>query len=423
MLWIGGLLGVTLALTWSYLVLRWIFAVPAFVGEGYRGREALRRSYELTVGHWLRIGGSIAGLTLLLGVVAGVSSSLARDAVLRASGSAAWLAVWLGLNFLVGIALAVLTFVVLQAYVLSSYLRARGLPTPSSSNEPMGRSAWVSLGLLAAGAVAVGALGLLAGALVLARPVAPGSIQLVAHRAGEAYAPENTVAAVKQARADKADRLEFDVQRTSDGKLVVVHDSDLLRLSGKDVSIGGSTLAQVQAVDIGKGEHVPTLEAFLDAAGTTPLALEIKTHAGDQQSTKEVVAMLQKRGAIDRTVLLSLDPEITRLAHGLDPKLRTADLVSVAVGEVALLPADVIAPTSAMASSVFVAIAHSAGKEVWVWSVEDDAMVREAAIRGVDGIITSDVPKTRRTLAEMGSLSTEEVRRKRIDDLLNELAQ
>ncbi|NTU70650.1 MAG: hypothetical protein HGB10_02345 [Coriobacteriia bacterium] len=420
--WIGGVLGVVLVSMWVYLALRWVFSVQAFVEQGYRGRAALRRSRELTAGRWVRIGGSIAALVLGLMLAGVVVSLVSRLAVMSASGSVGWLAVWLAVNSMLSAALAVLIFSALQALVMSRYLRARSRSIAPSSAERAGRAPWTAIGLIVLAAATVGALGVLVVSVTLGGPIAPTQIELIAHRAGEAYAPENTVAAVEQARKDNADRLEFDVQRTSDGQLVVVHDADLLRLSGKDISVGGSTLAEVQAVDIGKGQHVPTLIEFLDAAGDTPLALEIKTHPGDKQSTEEVVTLLQARGAIDRTVLLSLDPAITDLAHRKEPRLRTADLVSVAIGQVPLLPSDVIAPTSSMASTLFVSAAHSAGRKVWVWSLTDDAMVREAAMRGVDGIITSDVPRTREVLAEMGALSAEEVRARRVSDLLDALA-
>jgi glycerophosphoryl diester phosphodiesterase len=286
----------------------------------------------------------------------------------------------------------------------------------------VGRSTWIAAGAFAAMTVLVAVVALVGSLALLSQPVDIAGIELIAHRAGEAYAAENTTAAVAQARKDDADRLEFDVQRTSDGALVVVHDADLLRVSGQDVSVGGSTLAQVQVPDIGQGQHVPTLDQFLDAAGDTPLALEIKTHDGDQQTTKEVVALLQKRGAIGRTVLMSLDPSLTELAHAQDPALKTADLVSVGFGTIYLLPADVIAPTSGLASSVTVMGAHSAGKRVWVWSVEDETLVKEAALRGADGLITSDVPNTRRVLEEVKSTPPAEIARLRIQDLLDVLA-
>ena len=111
--------------------------------------------------------------------------------------------------------------------------------------------------------------------MLLQRPVDLAGIEIIAHRAGEAYAPENTLAAVATARRDKASRLEFDVQRTGDDAIVVIHDADLVRIADKDVAVADSTLAQLQQIDIGSGfdptysdQRIPTLVEFLDERAT-----------------------------------------------------------------------------------------------------------------------------------------------------------
>ena len=77
------------------------------------------------------------------------------------------------------------------------------------------------------------------------------NLEIIAHRAGGALAPENTVAAVRNAIAIGADWAEIDVQLTSDNKIIVAHDTDLRRLGGLNQTIGESTLEKVQSVDVG----------------------------------------------------------------------------------------------------------------------------------------------------------------------------
>lgn len=50
------------------------------------------------------------------------------------------------------------------------------------------------------------------------------------HRGARALAPENTLAGMRAGMAAGADGVEFDVQRTADGHLVVFHDDDLRRI-------------------------------------------------------------------------------------------------------------------------------------------------------------------------------------------------
>ena len=119
---------------------------------------------------------------------------------------------------------------------------------------------------------------------------------------------------------------------------------------------------------------------------------------------------------------MSLDPELTALARNLEPDLATADLVSVAAGEMYLLPSDVIAPSDSLLSSNLVFLAHTAGKRVWVWAVEDEALLREAVLRGVDGVIVSDIPAARRVLEAMPEVSRADIVRDRVSEVIGGLA-
>ena len=60
----------------------------------------------------------------------------------------------------------------------------------------------------------------------------------VAHRGASAYAPENTIAAFDQAVDMKADYIEIDVQRSKDGKLVVIHDTTVDRTTDGTGKVG-----------------------------------------------------------------------------------------------------------------------------------------------------------------------------------------
>ena len=64
---------------------------------------------------------------------------------------------------------------------------------------------------------------------------------VVAHRAGAKVAPENTLAALKQAIRDGAPIAEIDVQQLSDGTLIVMHDSNFKRTAGEDLRFNCST--------------------------------------------------------------------------------------------------------------------------------------------------------------------------------------
>ena len=58
------------------------------------------------------------------------------------------------------------------------------------------------------------------------------TVQVISHRATSGAAPENTLAAVEFALQQDADVVENDIQRTTDGALVIVHDTTLARTTG-----------------------------------------------------------------------------------------------------------------------------------------------------------------------------------------------
>ena len=54
-------------------------------------------------------------------------------------------------------------------------------------------------------------------------------VSTVAHRGARFVAPENTLTAIRAALDRGADMVELDVQRSKDGRLVLIHDQDLRR--------------------------------------------------------------------------------------------------------------------------------------------------------------------------------------------------
>jgi glycerophosphoryl diester phosphodiesterase len=94
------------------------------------------------------------------------------------------------------------------------------------------------------------------------------------HRGCTERAPENTVAAARDAVRIGADLIECDVRTTADGHLVIMHDSTVDRTTDGFGPISGMTLAQVRRLRIrdtrfaSLGTHrVPTLAELVNAVG------------------------------------------------------------------------------------------------------------------------------------------------------------
>ena len=75
---------------------------------------------------------------------------------------------------------------------------------------------------------------------------------LVAHRGASKDAPENTLPAFELAWKQGADAIEGDFYLTKDGKIVCFHDGDTKKITGKKLVVKDSTLAELQALDVGE---------------------------------------------------------------------------------------------------------------------------------------------------------------------------
>ncbi|MDP9131510.1 MAG: glycerophosphodiester phosphodiesterase, partial [Nitrospirota bacterium] len=100
----------------------------------------------------------------------------------------------------------------------------------------------------------------------ISREVAIASILRIGHRGAAGHAPENTLAAIWKARSFRADLIEVDVRETCDGYLVLLHDDTVDRTTNKTGHVAEMSLDQVQRLDAGNGQCIPTLEEALKAA-------------------------------------------------------------------------------------------------------------------------------------------------------------
>jgi glycerophosphoryl diester phosphodiesterase len=149
-------------------------------------------------------------------------------------------------------------------------------------------------------------------------------IHNIAHRGASAYEPENTLRAFERAIEMGATMLELDVYRTRDGHVVVSHDADLSRVAQTSGRIQAMTLAEVKAVDVGKGEHIPTLDEVIDQVrGRAQLYIELK----GQRTPEPVVRTLHAMGFTDSAVVGSFHPWLPQKAKFLAPTLRTSVLI------------------------------------------------------------------------------------------------
>ena len=109
-------------------------------------------------------------------------------------------------------------------------------------------------------------------------------IQIIGHRGASYLAPENTVVSAKLAWESGADAVEADIYLSRDNRIMVCHDANTRRTSGKDYIIKETNSDILRKLDVGsfkdkkyKNEKIPFLEEIINTipAGKE-LVVEIK---------------------------------------------------------------------------------------------------------------------------------------------------
>ena len=136
--------------------------------------------------------------------------------------------------------------------------------------------------------------------------------------------PENSLAAFERA-ASLGFGSELDVHLTSDGKLVVVHDSDLARMTGVHAIVEELSLAQIGELRLsGTDEHIPlfsdVLAAYERLGSGLPLIVEVKTYGENYaQLTSETMAELDRHDL--SYCVESFDPRVVRWLREMRPEV------------------------------------------------------------------------------------------------------
>jgi glycerophosphoryl diester phosphodiesterase len=236
---------------------------------------------------------------------------------------------------------------------------------------------------------------------------------IIGHRGASAVAPENTMAAFREALALGADGIEFDVRLTRDGVPVVIHDSTLRRTGGLPHRVADLSWAEISKVDIGSwfdrsfaNETVPSLaELFtLFQSNNSTLYLEMKCDsASEQRSLAEAcVSAIDEHSLRERVIVECFQLPALKILKEIDPDIKTVALFEPAFTNLSVLSdqriidqatdvgAAAIALHHRLARESLVRKAKDAGMHVAVWTVDDPSWIERARAIGIDALITND---------------------------------
>ncbi|ASA19417.1 glycerophosphodiester phosphodiesterase [Paenibacillus donghaensis] len=223
-----------------------------------------------------------------------------------------------------------------------------------------------------------------------------------AHRGASAVCPENTMAAFRRGLELGATGIETDVQMTSDGALVLIHDEQLNRTTDKTGYIKDTPLKEVLEADAGSwfgteftGERVPVLEELLELLQDNSNILNIELKNGMflyPGMEEKVIAAVREAGMSERVVLSSFNHYSLAYCKSLAPEIRTGILYGEGLYRpwdyAATLQADALHAYHFAVLPEFVAEAAAHGLVYHPFTVNDPERMKYLITSGVSGIIT-----------------------------------
>lgn len=257
---------------------------------------------------------------------------------------------------------------------------------------------------------------------------------IMAHRGDSGNTPENTMIALEKAVEIGVDVLESDVHLTKDDEIVLFHDEDLKRTTGKEGTIRSHTLKELMEIDLGanftadngntypfrdKGHTIVTLrEAFegfpemifnLDIKNTFPAApMELARIISNMDRKDSVIVASFHDYQLER--FRELLPEVPTSAHpgevkrfvlnskfGL-PRIKTQDIQFKA------FQVPMKSGLLKVVTKKFVRMAHERNIAVHVWTINDEETMNQLVDLGVDGIFTDQPALLREVLQKRGFL-------------------
>lgn len=221
--------------------------------------------------------------------------------------------------------------------------------------------------------------------------------KIIAHRGYSAGGVENTLGGLQAAADNQADIVEADFQETADGHFVASHDTNLLVVAGVNQNIYEMTLAEVRKVTVREGgftDRIPTMQEYLEHADALgiPVLVELKVTGHESKGYLErFLAEMDATGTTTQNIYHSLSPRAVKEIKAQRPELRVGLTVALSAGGLPQTKGDFYTLEQASFSQELLSQAHSRGKEVYVWTVNDESTIRELLGIGVDGIVTDSV--------------------------------
>ena len=221
------------------------------------------------------------------------------------------------------------------------------------------------------------------------------NIETIAHRGYVAKGVENSIEALEGAAEVGADYVEFDIILTKDNKFVVMHDYNLKRLAGLNKRVQDMNFDEVVGLTIKQGDFtskIPSLEEFVNKAKelNMNLVIELKPHGAEPSNYIDILIGEIKRLKLENYKFMSLNSKVMEELETKVPNLETGYVIPLQFGNFHHSNIDFFVIEDFSYRDRLVEQARKENKQVFVWTINNPALITKYLQSPADGIITDE---------------------------------
>lgn len=393
----GSILYMVAMILVIYINIRLIFVIPLIIGRNITAFQAVKQSMELTkkksiflllslfILEVLLAIGSILVILLLFGIII----ILENTKILYNSIS-------------IGIMLTLIQIVIFFTTILAKVLLLQGLIYILNKNNLLDLEYKSSLlnknkklsTLFSISAVIFIVITVIFNVSQISNPDYYIRTKIIAHRGYVARGVENSMTSIKEAAKFKPDYIEIDIMQTKDKEFVVTHDSNLKRLTGKNINVWQHNLNDLTKLTLKQGQFtdkVPSLDEVIVEAKKLGIKLNIEIKYSGNESSDMIdrfIKKLKQYHVEDEFIVQSLSLKYMEEINEKEPEIKVGYIIPIQFGNFGKDNIDFIVIEESSYNKSLVKEAHKNGKEVYVWTVNKEQNIRKYLMDNCDGIIT-----------------------------------
>ena len=225
------------------------------------------------------------------------------------------------------------------------------------------------------------------------------NILRIGHRGSKGYVAENTLESINHAILLGVDGIEIDIFKCLSGELVLSHENDLKRLTGKSGQLEKLTLNELKKILVVGKYEIPTLTDVLRRI-RTPLFVNIELKGlNTAQATSKIIVNLSKSTSwrLENFIVSSFYWDELEQFRSIDKNTPVGVLASksMSINEAIefgkKINAQAIHPNFKLLNEKTVKKIKNNGFKIYTWTVNDKDDINFMKKLKVDGII-SDYP-------------------------------